>query len=110
MPTPADPPFLRKERSRRGAGTWDTASAPRALRDIQAGQAAGQFGVADAEIALSAVAGGLIGLLQLHQRHPERVQQTSVDDLAEACLRLLGLPAARAKKVARLPLPATDTW
>jgi AcrR family transcriptional regulator len=84
--------------------------APRALRDIQAGQAAGQFSVADAEIALSAVAGGLIGLLQLHQRHPERVEQTSVDDLAEACLRLLGLPAARAKKVARLPLPATDTW
>ena len=84
--------------------------APRALRDIQAGQAAGQFSVADAEIALSAVAGGLIGLLQLHQRHPERVEQTSVDDLAEACLRLLGLPAARAKKVARLPLPATETW
>ena len=84
--------------------------APRALRDIQAGQAAGQFSVADAEIALSAVAGGLIGLLQLHQRHPERVEQTSVDDLAEACLRLLGLPAAKAKKVARLPLPATDTW
>ena len=42
--------------------------APRALRDIQAGQAAGQFSVADAEVALSAVAGGLIGLLRLHQR------------------------------------------
>ena len=58
-----------------------------------AGQAAGQFSVADAEIALSAVAGGLIGLLRLHERHPERVAESSVDELAEACLRLLGLRA-----------------
>ena len=69
--------------------------APRALRDIQAGQAAGQFSVADAEVALSAVAGGLIGLLRLHQRHPERVEESSVDELAEACLRLLGFPPPR---------------
>ena len=65
--------------------------APRAMRDIEAGQAAGQFSVADTEVALSAVAGGLIGLLRLHQRHPERVEESSVDELAEACLRLLGL-------------------
>src|SRR5579872_6474581 len=38
--------------------------APRALRDIRAGQAAGRFTALDAEIALSAVAGGLIGLLR----------------------------------------------
>ena len=79
--------------------------APRALRDIEAGQAAGQFSVADAEVALSAVAGGLIGLLRLHQRHPERVEESSVDELAEACLRLLGLPAAKARRLAGLPLP-----
>jgi AcrR family transcriptional regulator len=84
--------------------------APRALRDIQAGQAAGQFSVADAEVALSAVAGGLIGLLRLHQRHPERVQEGAVDELAEACLRLLGLPAAKARRLAGLPLPATAPW
>ncbi len=84
--------------------------APRALRDIQAGQAAGQFNVSDAEVALSAVAGGLIGLLRLHQRHPERVEEASVDGLAEACLRLLGLPAAKARRLARLPLPATEPW
>ena len=47
--------------------------APRALRDIQAGQATGRFTVPDAEIALSAVAGGLLGLLRMCQRHPERV-------------------------------------
>ena len=45
--------------------------APRALRDIEAGQAAGRFTVPDPEIALSAVAGGLIGLLRMCQRHPE---------------------------------------
>jgi AcrR family transcriptional regulator len=79
--------------------------APHALRDIRAGQAAGRFTVPDAEIALSAVAGGLLGLLRLHQRHPQRVTESSVDDLAEACLRLLGLRAAEARRIAQLPLP-----
>ena len=79
--------------------------APRALRDIRAGQAAGRFTVPDAEIALSAVAGGLLGLLRLHARNPERVTETSVDELTEACLRFLGLPAAQARRLARLRLP-----
>ena len=56
------------------------------------------------------MAGGLIGLLRLHQRHPERVQESAVDELAEACLRLLGLPGAKARRLARLPLPATEPW
>ena len=79
--------------------------APRALRDIRAGQAAGRFTVSDAEIALSAIAGGLLGLLRLHERNPERVSETSVDELTEACLRLLGLPGAQARRLARLRLP-----
>lgn len=82
--------------------------APRALRDIRAGQASGRFTVLDAEIALSAVAGGLLGLLRLHGRDPVLVAETSVDELAEACLRLLGLPAAQARRVARLPVPRSD--
>jgi AcrR family transcriptional regulator len=45
---------------------------PRALRDIRAGQAAGRFRVADAEVALNAVAGGLLGLLRLLERDPGR--------------------------------------
>ena len=84
--------------------------APRALRDIQAGQAAGRFSVLDAEIALSAVAGGLLGLLRLHQRHPERVQEAAVDQLAEAVLRLMGVPAPEAARLAALDLPETGTW
>lgn len=79
--------------------------APPALRDINAGQATGRFTVVDAEIALSAVAGGLLGLFRLHERDPERVTEASVDELTEACLRLLGLPAPQARRIARLALP-----
>ncbi len=84
--------------------------APRALRDIQAGQAVGQFATLNAEIALSAVSGGLLGLLRLRERHPDRVEESSVDELAEASLRLLGVRASEAKRLARLPLPPTDPW
>jgi AcrR family transcriptional regulator len=84
--------------------------APRALRDIKTGQAAGRFTVPDAEIALSAVAGGLLGLLRLRQRDPGRVKETSVDQLAEATLRLLGVPAPEATRIAALPLLPTSTW
>ena len=79
--------------------------APRALRDIQAGQAAGHFTVTDAQIALSAVAGGLLGLLRLRERHPKRVDETSVDQLTEACLRLLGVPASEAARLVASCLP-----
>jgi len=84
--------------------------APRALRDIQAGQASGRFTGPDAEIALSAVAGGLLGLLRLCQRHPGRVTEATVDRLAEAELRLLGVPADEAVRLTALPLPDAGTW
>jgi AcrR family transcriptional regulator len=84
--------------------------APRALRDIRAGEDAGRFTVANPEIVLGAVAGGLLGLLRLRERHPERVGESAVDDLAEACLRLLGLRAGEARRIARLPLPNSGNW
>jgi AcrR family transcriptional regulator len=83
-----------------------TGLAPRALRDIQAGQAAGCFTVTDAQIALSAVAGGLLGLLRSRERHPERVDESSVDQLAEGCLRLLGVPGFEAARLVASCLPA----
>jgi AcrR family transcriptional regulator len=83
---------------------------PRSLRDIKAGQAAGRFSFPDADIASSAVAGGLLGLLGVHQRHPGRIDETTVDRLGEALLRLLGLPDHEAARVAALPLPPTRTW
>ena len=87
-----------------------TGLAPRARRDIQAGQATGRFTVPDADIALGAVAGGLLGLLRTGQHYPERVTETTVDQLAEAVLRLLGVPAPEAARLATLPLPDTGTW
>src|SRR5689334_24617986 len=64
--------------------------APRALRDIRLGQDAGRFTVSNGEIALSTVAGGLLGLLRAHQSRPEQIDETAVDQLAEALLRMLG--------------------
>ena len=84
--------------------------APRALRDIEAGQAAGRFTVPDPEIALSAVAGGLIGLLRMCQRDLDRVTETTVHQLAEAELRLLGVPADEAARLTALPLPTIEAW
>ncbi len=46
-----------------------------------------------------------LGLLRLHARNPERVTEASVDELTEACLRFLGLPAAQARRLARPPPP-----
>jgi AcrR family transcriptional regulator len=84
--------------------------APRALRDIRAGQAAGRFAVPDAEVALSAVAGGLLGLLRLAQRRPGQLDADAVDRFAEAALRLLGVPAEDAERLGALPLPETGSW
>src|SRR6266508_756396 len=84
--------------------------APRALRDIKLGQAAGRFTVPHADIALSTVAGGLLGLLRVHQHHPEQIDETAVDQLAEAILRMLGVPAREAKRIAARKLPDIADW
>jgi AcrR family transcriptional regulator len=83
---------------------------PRALRDIKAAEAAGRFTVRNADLAVVAVASDLLGLLWLRQRHPDRVDETSVDQLTEALLRLLGISAREATKLATRPLPAIGTW
>ena len=64
----------------------------------------------DAGIALSAVAGGLLGLLRMCQQHPERVTEASAGQLAEAVLRMLGVPAGEAARLAALPLPPLQAW
>jgi AcrR family transcriptional regulator len=84
--------------------------APRALRDVKIGQAAGRFTFPHAEIALSAVAGGLLGLLRVHQQHPEQIDETAVDETAEAMLRMFGVPAREAKRIAARKLPDIEAW
>ncbi len=56
------------------------------------------------------MAGGLLGLLRMCQRHPERVDEATVDQLAEAELRLLGVPADEAARLTALPLPPIEAW
>jgi hypothetical protein len=84
--------------------------APRALRDVKIGQAAGRFTFPHAEIALSAVAGGLLGLLRVHQQHPGQIDETAVDETAEAMLRMFGVPAREAKRIAARKLPDIEAW
>ncbi len=84
--------------------------APRARRDIEAGCATGRFTVPDAEVALTAVAGGLLGLLRVHQRRPGEIDQSAVDQFAEALLRMLGVPARDAKRIAGRTLPDISGW
>jgi AcrR family transcriptional regulator len=84
--------------------------APRARRDIEAGCATGRFTVPDAEVALTAVAGGLLGLLRVHQRRPGEIDQSAVDQFAEALLRMLGVPARDAKRIAGRGLPDISAW
>ena len=84
--------------------------APRALRDIKLAQAAGRFTVPHADIALSAVAGALLGLLRVGQKHPEQLDETAVDQLAEALLRMLGVPGREAERIAARKLADIDGW
>jgi hypothetical protein len=83
------------------------------LRVTRASFPPGPAGTRDARQSchrLSAVAGGMLGLFRMRQRHPERVTEATVDQLAEAELRLLGVPADEAARLAALPLPDTGTW
>ena len=84
--------------------------APRARRDIKAAQEAGRFTIANSEIAVAAVAGDLLGLLWLHQHHPDQIDEASVDQLTEAILRLLGITAREARRLATRPLPPAAAW
>jgi AcrR family transcriptional regulator len=84
--------------------------APRALRDIRAGQAVGRFTITQAEVALSAVAGGLLGLLRLHQRRPDEIDASAVDQFAEAALRMLGVPDEDIARFVAVELPRIDGW
>jgi AcrR family transcriptional regulator len=84
--------------------------APRALRDIKIGQAAGRFTVPHPDIALGAVAGGLLGLLRVQLNDAGQIDETAVDQLAEALLRTLGIPAEEAKQIAARKLPDIAAW
>ncbi|MEV6196345.1 helix-turn-helix domain-containing protein [Streptomyces sp. NPDC051920] len=82
---------------------------PRALRDIEKGNASGRFRVASPLVALSAVGGSLLGLLQLKSSPQSGPALAGADEeMAELILRMLGLTPEDAHEVARRPLPGTN--
>jgi|SRR5581483_4725300 len=78
---------------------------PRTRRDIEAGVRAGRFHVGDPELALAVVTGAALGLAGLLLTRPDRDDAEATDQVAEALLRLLGLPAPEARTLCRRPLP-----
>ncbi len=83
----------------------DTGLAPRALRDLERGVASGRFVAVDPTVALSALGGSLLSLVELRFARPELDADDAASGLAEMVLRMLGVPPDDARDVARSPLP-----
>lgn len=83
----------------------DRGLAPRALRDIRAGVAAGRFTIADPELALVAAGGAIIALGQLLHSQPERDAAPASDLLTRQILQVFGLDEAEARDLCDRPLP-----
>ncbi|MER5258110.1 MULTISPECIES: TetR/AcrR family transcriptional regulator [unclassified Streptomyces] len=81
-----------------------TGLGPRALRDLEVGKASGRFAIADAHVALSAIGGAVLGLVQLGATSD--VTAAAGEQAAEMVLRMLGLPAEEAHELATKPLPS----
>ena len=86
----------------------DTGLAPRARRDLRAGQEAGRFTFTDVDVALSIAAGVLIGIGQLLHDQPERDDAETTDLATEDLLRMFGVPPKQAHRICTLPLPDLD--
>ncbi|MGP3690451.1 TetR/AcrR family transcriptional regulator [Streptomyces sp. IBSNAI002] len=80
-----------------------TGLGPRALRDLEVGKASGRFRIADARVALSAVGGAVLGMVQL--RATADLNDAAGEQTAEMVLRMLGLDADEAHALATQPLP-----
>ncbi|MER5227586.1 TetR/AcrR family transcriptional regulator [Streptomyces flaveus] len=82
----------------------DRGLAPRALRDLERGVAEGRFAAVDPTVALSALGGSLLSLVELRFARPELDADEAASSLAEMILRMLGVPSDDARDIARQPL------
>ncbi|WP_405728797.1 TetR/AcrR family transcriptional regulator [Streptomyces sp. NBC_00028] len=100
-------PELMQILRRRGLGYLhsDNGLAVRALRDLQVGIASGRFTAVEPVVALSALGGTLLSLVELRFARPDVDGDQAATDLAEMVLRMLGVPPDDAHEVARRPLP-----
>ncbi len=85
----------------------DRGLAPRALRDIRQGVAAGRFRVPDPELALAMAGGALLGLGNLLQAQPDRDDAHAADAVTADLLRLFGMTEDDAREVCARPLPTS---
>ncbi|HEX6340259.1 TetR/AcrR family transcriptional regulator [Umezawaea sp.] len=83
----------------------DTGLGPRARRDLEHGIAEGRFARVDPVIALAALGGAMLALVELRFTRPELDGDAAATDMAEMVLRMLGLPHEEAVEVAGRPLP-----
>ncbi|PPS73313.1 MULTISPECIES: TetR/AcrR family transcriptional regulator [Streptomyces] len=100
-------PELMQVLRRRGLGHIhsDNGLARRALRDVEVGMASGRFTPVDPTVALSALGGTLLSLVELRFARPDVDGDDAAVNLAEMVLRMLGVPPDDAHEVARRPLP-----
>ncbi|MFI6248095.1 TetR/AcrR family transcriptional regulator [Streptomyces sp. NPDC051016] len=100
-------PELMQVLRRRGLGHIHSENGltTRAVRDVQVGMDSGRFTVADPAVALSALGGTLLSLVELRFARPEIDGDEAAANLAEMVLRMLGVPPDDAREVARRPLP-----
>jgi AcrR family transcriptional regulator len=82
--------------------------APRAKRDVEQGMASGRFTVVDPIIALTALNGSLLALLELWFNRPEADSDQAAGKMAEMLLHILGLSPDEAGDLAGRPLPAAS--
>ena len=85
--------------------TTDRGIRPRALADIAAGIEQDRFALPDTEIAVMAAGGALLGLLQLLDARPDLDDAAVSDVFTEGVLRMFGLDADEARRIASSTLP-----
>ncbi|MYW17734.1 TetR/AcrR family transcriptional regulator, partial [Streptomyces sp. SID2955] len=83
----------------------DSGLARRAVRDLELGVASGRFAVTDPVVALTALGGSLLALVELRFARPDVDGDEAASRMAEMLLSMLGVPAEEAREVARRPLP-----
>jgi AcrR family transcriptional regulator len=84
----------------------DTGMVRQARADIAAAQAAGRFDGDDPDIAVMAVGGALLGVMQMLDARPELDAGAVADQLAVRVLRMLGIAADEATALCSTTAPA----
>ncbi|MEU0540431.1 helix-turn-helix domain-containing protein [Nocardia sp. NPDC005978] len=83
----------------------DEGLAPRARRDIRAAQEAGRFEPMDADLAVMAAGGALLGLLQLLDADPAADADALSDEMTFRVLRMFGMNSRTARRLSSGDLP-----